>query len=156
MRFFRAYFAVLLWMVVIYVGSTDMGSTRNTSRFIGPILRWIKPDVSENTIRAVQITLRKGAHLTLYGILAALLWRAQRLLRGNPTEWRWSEFWLISAFCLFYALSDEFHQTLVSSRQGSPFDVMLDTTGAIAVLLAIRFWSGRTAHAVSPPVPAHS
>lgn len=126
-------------MLVLFMGSTDVGSSRNTSRIIGPILRWLNPQVTEDTIRLVQAFVRKSAHVTVYAVLAALTWRARRITRGNWHEWMWPEFWAISAFCCLYAISDELHQSFVSSRQGSPYDVMFDTAGAVAALLAIRW-----------------
>ena len=151
MRYFRAYLAVFLWTLVIFMGSTDLGSSHNTSRLIGPILRWLKPDISDATIKVVQAVVRKSAHMAVYGVLAALAWRAQRIVRNNASEWRWREFRLITIFCLCYAISDELHQSLVASRQGSAFDVMFDTFGAVAALLAIRFSVQRN---LDNPAPA--
>ena len=131
---------MLLWMAVIFVGSTDLGSSQRTSRIIGPILRWFKPDVSEQTIRAVQAVVRKGAHVTVYAILAMLVWRARRTERGtNPllAGWSWREVLGIVLFCGLYAVSDELHQAFVSTRQGHPLDVLLDSIGALCGLLAI-------------------
>jgi VanZ family protein len=61
--------------------------------------------------------LRKGAHLTEYAILGALLLRA--LGRQAPA---------IAAGAL-YAASDEVHQHFVRGRHASPLDVLLDTAG---------------------------
>jgi VanZ family protein len=136
----KAYLPVLLWMLVIFVGSTDLGSSRHTSRIIGPLLRWLKPDVSDQTIRAVQAVVRKGAHLAVYSILAMLVWRGRRQAReARPVlqEWDWRESWAIVAFCGFYAVSDELHQSFVSTRQGHPLDVLIDSVGALCGLLLI-------------------
>jgi len=38
---------------------------------------------------------------------------------------------------MFYAASDEFHQTFVPSREGCVRDVMIDTSGALAGLFAL-------------------
>jgi VanZ family protein len=43
---------------------------------------------------------------------------------------------------VFYAATDEFHQTFVPSREGCVRDVMIDSTGAIVGLLAL-WWFGR-------------
>src|SRR5438046_10605999 len=66
----------LIWLGVIFLASTDLMSAEHTSRFLGPFLRWLKPDVTADAIAKVQLFLRKVAHLTEYAILAALLWRA--------------------------------------------------------------------------------
>ena len=139
-RWWKAYLPVLLWMSVIFIGSTDLGSSQRTSRIIGPILRWFKPDVSDQTIRAVQAVVRKGAHVTVYAVLAALVWRARRAARGVSafnSSWSWAEMWGIVLFCGLYAVTDELHQTYVQTRQGSPWDVGFDSAGALAALLVI-------------------
>src|SRR5207302_10580778 len=42
-KFLRYWLPVLIWLVMIFVGSTDLMSTEHTSRIIGPILRWLHP-----------------------------------------------------------------------------------------------------------------
>ena len=146
MQRFKVYLPVLLWMAVIFVGSTDLGSSRRTSRFIGPVLRWFKPDVSDETIRAVQAVIRKSGHVAEYAILAMLAWWARRKASGALpllSNWNWRETWLIVAFCALYAVTDELHQTFVSTRQGHPFDVMIDSLGALCGLVLIWFWGRR-------------
>lgn len=125
---------------MIFVASTDLGSTRHTSRFIGPFLRWFNPDISAETIHAVQVAVRKGGHVTEYAVLAVLFWVARRVskeVRPILSGWRWSEAGLIVVYCGLYAITDELHQTFVSSRQGSPWDVMIDSLGAFCGLVAV-------------------
>jgi VanZ family protein len=134
-RFLKGWLPVLLWMVFIFVGSTDLMSAEHTSRFLVPFLRWLTPDISDAAIATIQLFIRKGAHLAEYAILAALLLRAfrksqERLARAT-----------ISALILaaIYAAFDELHQASVPSRTASPYDVAIDTAGAL-VGLAI-YWS---------------
>lgn len=130
-HFIHHWLPVLAWMLVIFAASTDMMSAEHTSRFIGPFLRWLLPDISPATIASVQLLVRKAAHLTEYAVLGALFARA--FLRGHgKTTARYALLtWLI---CLAWAALDEFHQTFVASRTGSPIDVMIDATGALAGL----------------------
>jgi len=123
-------------MVFIFIGSTDLMSAEHTSRFIGPFLRWLVPDITDATITSVQLFVRKCAHLTEYGVLAALLYRA--LLQSSASVWRAAVFAFgISAI---YASLDEFHQSFVASRTGSAWDVMLDCVGAaIGLTLCLAF-----------------
>lgn len=140
LRSLNAFLPVVLWMSIIFIGSTDLGSSQRTSRIIGPLLRFFKPDVTDETIRSVQMVVRKGGHVTVYAVLAALIWRGRRVARGAKLAdggWIWPEMWGIAAICAGYAVTDELHQTYVASRQGSPWDVMIDTTGAIFALLVI-------------------
>lgn len=138
MRYFRAYLPVILWMALIFFVSTDFGASHRTSRIIGPILKWFNPDVSEETIRSFQLVIRKCAHLAEYAVLAGLMWVARRKVKGSYREWDWREAWMfILPIACLYAISDEMHQGFVSSRQGSPWDVLIDATGAFLGLLAI-------------------
>ena len=68
--------------------------------------------------------LRKGAHLTEYAILGALLYRA--LHREAPAL----------AAGIAYAGTDELHQHFVRGRHGSPVDVAIDAVGVSLGMLA--------------------
>jgi VanZ family protein len=140
MQKWKAYLPVLIWMSVIFVASTDLGSTRRTSRFIGPFLRWFNPEISAETIHDVQVVVRKCGHITEYAVLAILVWIARRVSRAvRPllSQWQWMEARWIVLFCGLYAVTDEIHQTFVSTRQGNPWDVLLDSFGATCGLLAV-------------------
>jgi VanZ family protein len=121
-------------MLFICVSSTDLMSAEHTSRFIGPFLRWFSPDITEATIASIQLFVRKGAHLTEYAILASLLFRAFRQGRENFRRAGVIAL-VISAIS---ATLDEFHQSFVPSRTGSPYDVAIDIAGALAGLLLYR------------------
>jgi VanZ family protein len=70
--------------------------------------------------------LRKGAHLTEYAILGALLLRAV----GHA----------VPAFLIAvaYATSDELHQHFVRGRHASPVDVLIDSIGIAAGILVLK------------------
>ncbi len=63
--------------------------------------------------------LRKLAHMTEFGLLWFLWWRA--LGFGSPVP--------AIAIAVAYAASDEFHQTFVDGRHGSPWDWAIDAAG---------------------------
>jgi VanZ family protein len=130
-QFLKYWLPVLAWMVFIFIGSTDLLSAEHTSRFIGPFLRWFAPDISEATVSSVQLVVRKCAHLTEYAILAGLLFRAFR--RHQPRIGRALAMSFVIA--AIYAALDEFHQSYVASRTGSPWDAMIDSAGALAGVL---------------------
>jgi len=44
--FLKYWLPVLIWLCLIFIGSTDLMSAEQTSRFFVPFLRWLKPDVS--------------------------------------------------------------------------------------------------------------
>src|SRR5262245_17604657 len=98
-------------MAIMFGFSTDVGSTSHTSRFIRPFLLWLIPGVKETTIHQVQTIVRKGAHMTEYGLLGLLLWRARRRpVRPDPRPWRWTEAAFAWAVAVGFAISDEVHQ----------------------------------------------
>lgn len=82
--------------------------------------------------------LRKVAHFSEYALLAALLWRAVRArARGDRA------LILAWAVAVAYAATDEFHQTLVSGRVGTPRDVLIDAAGAAVAVLVIGRYAMR-------------
>ena len=77
---------------------------------------------------------RKLIHMTEYGLLCFLIWRATRRLVAG-----WAA--IVAAVCLSlaYAGTDEFHQTFVEGRHGTPVDVAIDAVGmAVAAALIAR------------------
>jgi VanZ family protein len=71
------------------------------------------------------ILLRKIAHFSEYAVLVACWWRALRTVT-DPTRALAAAYLVTVA----YAASDEFHQTFVDGRTGTPRDVLIDATGA--------------------------
>jgi len=128
-RTFLKYWApVIVWLGMIFAASTDLMSAHHTSSFIGPILQWMIPDIAPETIRAIQFTVRKAAHVAEYAILAGLLLRA---LRSGAQSVRWTHAVLALVVASSYAALDEYHQSFVASRTGSPRDVLIDACGAV-------------------------
>ena len=141
-RFAKYWMPVLIWLALIYVGSTDLMSAEHTSRFLGPFLRWLKPDITADAIAKVQLFLRKVAHLTEYAILAALLWRA--VYSGTNLKIKISTLFVtVWAVSTLIAIADEFHQSLVASRTASIGDVRIDMIGAVVGLLICRSFTHR-------------
>jgi VanZ family protein len=71
--------------------------------------------------------LRKGAHITEYAILGALLYRAL----GREA--------LALAIGIAFAATDELHQHFVRGRHASPIDVGIDAVGvALGMLVWLR------------------
>jgi VanZ family protein len=135
MKFFLKYWLpLLIWLGVIYVGSTSVMSAEHTSRYIVPFLLWLKPGMSPAAIWTILVVARKCAHVTEYAVLALLLWRAFRNVQVLRTK-TLMVFGAVLLGCALFAASDEFHQTFVKSRTPSVRDVLLDVTGALLGLL---------------------
>jgi VanZ family protein len=86
----------------------------------------------------LDLVLRKLAHMIVFGLLAAAC------LRGLTFHGVSGRTALIAAACMAtgYAITDEFHQTFVTGRSGSPIDVGIDMVG-IAIGLAVLAASPR-------------
>ena len=129
-RFIKYWLPLLIWLGLIFLNSTDLMSAEHTSRFIVPFLRWLKPDISPETLGSIHFIIRKCMHVGEYAVLALLLLRVASLM----TKSKWSIpilYLIVLAVCLFVAATDEFHQTFVASRGASVRDIMIDSSGAI-------------------------
>jgi VanZ family protein len=128
-RFLKYWLPVLIWLGIMFVGSTGVLSAEQTSRFLIPVLRWLKPDISTEALAQIHFIMRKLGHIFEYAILATLLWRALR--GGTNLRMQMSTVfvavWLI---CGIFATSDEFHQLFVPSRTSASSDVLIDICGA--------------------------
>lgn len=136
-----AWLAVAAWAALIWwLGSGTFGAP-TTSRFLYPLITWLWPDSSFEQRFAVLLAIRKLAHPTVYGVLAALALRAFRrsgLTKALPS--------MAAAFAFALALAglDELRQASLTSRTGSLLDVGLDACGALAaVVLYNGLASGR-------------
>jgi VanZ family protein len=131
----------LLWMAVILIWlSSDAFSAAHTGGRLETLLRWLLPAITAEHIEGVHLLVRKGAHFTVYGLLAALWLRAFVRERVLPLS---AAAWLAFAITVAWACVDEMHQSTTVSREGSPIDVAIDATGAAVVLLVARMrWSG--------------
>ena len=141
--FLNYWLPVFIWLGVIFVGSTDLMSAQQTSRFIVPFLHWLDPHISPSTIATVHFALRNLGHLIEYSILAAFLWRVlgNRTNLGANVSVLFIAVWFVCGIC---AVTDEFHQSFVASRTASPQHVLIDVCGAlIGILLCSMFWRPR-------------
>jgi len=144
MRIFLKYWLpLLIWLAVIFFASTDLMSADHTSRFIVPVLLWLKPGMSPKTIWFILVFARKCAHVSEYAVLALLLWRA---LRSSPALHMKIPilFGAVLLGCALFAASDEFHQAFVKTRTPSVRDVLLDVTGALFGLLIVARFADRS------------
>ena len=136
--FLKYWLPVLIWMALIFSASADSHSYEHSSLFVEPVLRWLFPGMSQSRVEAIHHLIRKCAHLTEYAMLALLLWRALRQpVKNDPRPWNWREARLTLLIVMLYAASDEFHQIFVPTRSPLVSDVLIDTVGGAAGLLAL-------------------
>jgi VanZ family protein len=170
---------VAIWMAFIFVMSSDLGSAAHTSRIIEPLILWINPNASPETLEHLHFLIRKFGHLSEYAVLALLVLRAVTLnsaveasaprsgerqqadsastaelrirLTAQPTIARWS--WRRAGIALLiaaaYAATDEWHQSFVPSRTAAFDDVLIDSTGALIGLSLVFLWCKLTPSGLS-------
>ena len=137
----RRYAPLVVWMGFIFFASTREFSASNTSQIIGPLLRWLFPDISEENLVLAHYITRKIAHFIEYAILA---WLAARAFVTSSRQ-ALRQWWFFAALLLIvlYSLSDEYHQSFVPTRTGSIYDSLIDMSGGLAALLLYALWRRR-------------
>jgi lipopolysaccharide/colanic/teichoic acid biosynthesis glycosyltransferase/VanZ family protein len=127
----------LLWMAFIFpLGNRALGSSRIFETFAA-LFTALFPHASAQTLGVAYIVFRKSLHFIEYGFLAFLLYRAFRAGRGP--HWSRRAGLLAGAGAIAYGFLDEFLQSFVPNRYGSPFDWAVDTAG---ILTAVALLTG--------------
>jgi VanZ family protein len=142
---------VAVWAGVIAVFSSDGFSGDHTRSLLLPLLRFVLPQATPETLGLVHDVVRKLAHPTEYGILAALAARAYARPRRPPAATHALAF----AATALWASLDELHQSTVASRTGAVGDVVLDLAGAAVGLFVWEIYARwRSRAGAAPPLSA--
>ena len=131
----NAWLPVLIGTALIATSSSSLFSAEHTN---GPF-RWLYElfcgPVSDARWHIAHFYMRKSGHFFGYGVFGLLWLRAWWLSLPH------SRFFVDAALavlgCGLVASSDEFHQAFLPSRTGSPWDVLLDCSGAITLQLVV-------------------
>jgi hypothetical protein len=90
-----------------------------------------QPDL-DSGLGTLDLVLRKLAHATEYALLTLLwAWALRPATRWNVLA--------AAMIAVLYAASDEFHQTFVEGRHGSPVDVLVDSAGVLIAIALLRY-----------------
>ncbi len=116
LRVIKLWLPVIVWAAIILSAANDEFSNTNTQGWLTRVFGDLPPIVNH--------VMRKGGHIAAYAILGLLAWRAHRTLR------------VALLVVIAVASIDETMQSMTLTREGTPFDVLLDTCGA---LLALTF-----------------
>jgi len=135
------YLPLLFWIAFISFASSGSFSASNTSLIVGPLLHWLFPNASPETLDVVHAIVRKIAHFLEYALLGVL---AARAFRGSPKA-AVRGHWLVIcvALIVFYALVDEYHQSFVPSRTASIYDSFIDMAGGLTAVVVVAWRSRR-------------
>jgi VanZ family protein len=126
----------MAWLAFISYASSGDFSAGNTSRIIGPLVLWLFPRTSPETLAVIHFITRKIAHFAEFAILGFLAARAFRTSPRAAIASRW--FLICVTLIVVYALVDEYHQSFVPSRTASVWDSFIDMAGGLTALVIIR------------------
>lgn len=132
-RLIKAWLPVAAMCVVIFLFSQDSNSGKHSNEVLG----WILSVLGMNTPhfhRLLDPPFRKLAHVVVYFLLGGVTYRGFAL--GHP-GFDFAAAVRALIFCIAYAATDEYHQSLVPGRGPSVRDVMLDSAAALLALVMI-------------------
>ncbi len=140
-KFVTYFLPLLLWMAFIFpVWNRALGSSRIYEIF-ADVFRWLAPGASAHALGVWYIVFRKTLHFIEYGLLAFLFYRAFR--GGRGPRWSKKAGILAAVSASAYGFLDEFLQSFVPNRFGSPFDWGVDTAGVLAAVGLLAWMGGR-------------
>ena len=131
----RAWWPAIVWIGLITFESTDFMSAQNTGSMLYALLTRLFGAINLHDFLIFHHYLRKTGHVLGYGVLAVFLLRGWRETLGCDHAWSWRTTLLAWIGTVFVASMDEWHQTFIPSRQGSPRDVLLDGAAGLVFLL---------------------
>ncbi len=93
-----------------------------------------QPDLRISDHNTYDFLLRKFAHMAAYGILAIIA-SMTALQEGARKK---TSFYYAGGIAFAWACLDEYHQSWVQGRHGTPVDVAIDSVGAALALIAVH------------------
>ena len=135
-------FLCILWMGVIFYNSNNSGEVSNKTSYAllssiqktGEQVKKVQTRVKSEKDK-LNIILRKNGHFIEFLILAVLIALAffTHNFKGK------NAIVYILFICLFYAVTDEFHQKFVPGRSSDVGDVLIDFGGAVVGTIIYYF-----------------
>ncbi len=157
--------ALVLWMGFIFFmsandGDHSQGMSDGLTSFVlsmaWPGFSGMSPDEQTAVVGSLSFFVRKAGHFSEYavlGLLALATLRQGQALRSSQALRNTRKIAPVAvgavAMAFVYACFDEFHQLFVAGRSGQPFDVGVDTAGAlVAVAIVVAVMRMRERHRV--------
>jgi len=136
-RIIKVWLPSAVWLAVITVESTNLGSMEHTGRILYPIFDFLF-HMDPAKFEIWHALLRKTGHVVGYFTLSVLFFRSWRATFPRlSTRWcfAWATVGLLSTALV--ATIDEWHQSYLPSRTGTVRDVILDTSAALVAQIAL-------------------
>jgi len=136
------------------------------SMVIAELVRYVVPDATDETISVFNFIVRKGAHFTVYFVLAFcvahslkfyLLRRSEPALANNKAQDSvvaggrrlLTLFFVAWGIASAYGVVDEIHQYFVPGRVMALMDMVINAIGAAAGAAVVCWWVARGSSKVS-------
>ena len=134
-----AWSCFLLWLLLIFLFSSQSGA--DSSQLSGGIIEFLE-DLTHIPLsnEICSFMIRKLAHFTEYmvlGILTMNLWKQYGKLNKK-------QLFVIILFCIFYAITDEFHQMFIENRSGNLWDMTIDSLGSLFGIVSYLLFSKKS------------
>jgi VanZ family protein len=143
---------------LILMSSSDTFSSENTSSVLRPMVERLLGHFSNPVWTKLLYDVRKTGHFFAYGFVSVVFFRAWRMTfrlsrsySAVTASLRAAAVALLSTLVLCSA--DEFHQSFLPKRTGSPFDVLLDMCGAVTCHLILFTFVGSLLELTSTTAP---
>lgn len=138
-RILKSWFPAVIWLIVIAIESTNLGSSENTSRILYPIFQRLF-GMGPALFGTCHHALRKTGHFVGYFTLSVLLFRAwSGTFPRLGLRW-WLQWAGLALLCtIAVAALDEWHQSFLPSRTSLFSDVVLDSVAALAAQSTLWF-----------------
>jgi len=132
---FNIWWPVAAGIALIALESAESLGSDHTSSPLRLLYESIFGHVSDDRWEILHHLIRKSGHFIGYGAIG-LAWLRAWWLTLPRSRFLHDSFLAILGTALV-ASADEWHQTFLPNRTGSPWDVLLDCCGAIAMELAV-------------------
>jgi VanZ family protein len=130
-----AWLPVAIGIGVIVIESTEWLGADHTSHILRRLFEALFWHVSAEKWDIIHHYIRKAGHFTGYGLIGLAWLRAWWMTLRNSSFFPDALLALLGTALV--ASCDEWHQTFLPNRTGTPWDVLLDCTGAITLQLIV-------------------
>lgn len=131
----RVWWPVALGIAVISIESTEFMGADHTSGPLRALWQFLFGHIAEAHWETIHHYIRKTGHFFGYGFIGLAWLRAWWMTL--PHSRFLTDAALATLGTAVIAVGDEYHQSFLPNRTSSPWDVLLDCTGALAVQLVL-------------------
>jgi VanZ family protein len=124
---------VAFMLAVIALESTSTFGADRTSGPLRALYQALFGHVGDARWEVIHHYIRKTGHFVGYGLVGLSWLRAWRKTRPNHSSLNHAVLAMIATALV--ASADEFHQSFLPNRTSSPWDVLIDCSGALTMML---------------------